>query len=107
MKTLTLLRTTFTLALVSLISLTIAYDQNAPAKVRYRAVDLGADNAIGNDLTDSRQVIDPLTGDFDRETPVRINTNPNLQPEDSRNFSAGFVYHDPRSFVRKSITKRS
>jgi iron complex outermembrane receptor protein len=40
----------------------------------------------------SAPLTDPLTGNFDRETPVRINSNPKLQPEDSRNFSAGMVY---------------
>ncbi len=29
---------------------------------------------------------------FEPETPVTINSNPNLQPEDSRNFTAGVVY---------------
>ena len=36
---------------------------------------------------------DPLTGnDIDPETPFIIRSNPNLQPEDSRSFTAGFVY---------------
>ena len=35
---------------------------------------------------------DPLTGNFDSETPVLLKSNPALQPEDSRNFTAGIVY---------------
>ena len=38
-------------------------------------------------------VNDPATGNFaDPETPFIIRSNPNLQPEDSRSFTAGFVY---------------
>ncbi len=35
---------------------------------------------------------DPLTGHQERETPVRFSGNPNLQPEDARSLSAGFVW---------------
>ena len=31
-------------------------------------------------------------GGLQGDTPVTVNTNPSLQPEDSRNFTAGFVY---------------
>ena len=38
-------------------------------------------------------VHDPATGgDINPETPFIIRSNPNLQPEDSRSFTAGFVY---------------
>src|SRR5919197_1559309 len=35
---------------------------------------------------------DPVTGQFESETNTLITSNPNLQPEDSRSFSAGVVY---------------
>lgn len=35
---------------------------------------------------------DPLTGNFESETPTFFSSNPNLQPEDSHAFSAGIVY---------------
>jgi iron complex outermembrane receptor protein len=35
---------------------------------------------------------DPLTGDVEPETNTLVQSNKNLQPEDSRSFSAGFVY---------------
>jgi iron complex outermembrane recepter protein len=45
---------------------------------------------------------DPITGITD-ETPVRINTNSKLEPEDSRNFTAGIVY-SPRFVPGLTIT---
>jgi uncharacterized membrane protein len=57
MKTKLFFPTMFTLVLSSLISLSSTLAQEAPSRVRYRLVDLGADNAIGNDISDCRQVI--------------------------------------------------
>ena len=55
MKIHLLLRPTLAL-LLPLITVTIASSQSA-AGIRYRVVDLGADNAIGNDITDCRQIV--------------------------------------------------
>ena len=42
-------------------------------------------------ITTTQVLTDPLTR-LEDEIPVRVNSNPNLQPEDSRNFTAGIVY---------------
>jgi iron complex outermembrane receptor protein len=47
-------------------------------------------------------VTDPLTGNTD-ETTIRINSNPDLEPEDSRNFTAGVVY-SPRFVPGLTLT---
>src|SRR3982751_2815755 len=66
MKTYFLLRTTLSLLLISLITVTIASGQStrravqasqAPSQVQYRVIDLGADNALGNDIPDSGRVV--------------------------------------------------
>ena len=38
------------------------------------------------------EVNDPITGQQEAETSVLLNSNPNLQPEDAREFSGGIVY---------------
>jgi iron complex outermembrane receptor protein len=43
-------------------------------------------------LTSALDFIDPATGATVGEVPFIVRSNPNLQPEDSRSFSAGFVY---------------
>ena len=40
----------------------------------------------------SPNVFDPVKGEFITELPTTFLPNPNLQPEDSRNFTAGIVY---------------
>ena len=46
----------------------------------------------GSPIQFTLPVFDPRTGTFDPETPILLNNNPNLQPEDAREFSAGIVY---------------
>lgn len=50
-----------------------------------------------------RALVDPVTGNFDSETPIVLKSNPDLQPEDSRNFTAGIVY-SPRFVPGLTIT---
>jgi len=46
----------------------------------------------GSPASSIEGTIDPLTGTAEPETTTLSNSNPNLQPEDSRSISAGFVY---------------
>jgi probable HAF family extracellular repeat protein len=66
MKTHILLRTMFTVVLLFLFSATIPSSRGAPhavksslaaSQVRYRVIDLGADNAIANEITDSGRAV--------------------------------------------------
>jgi uncharacterized membrane protein len=57
MKTKLFLTTAFTIALAASVSMSTAFGQSAPAKVRYRVIDLGADNGIGNEISDRGQVV--------------------------------------------------
>ena len=43
-------------------------------------------------LTGVLDLYDPVTGDFRTEVPTTFLGNPNLQPEDSRQFTAGILY---------------
>jgi iron complex outermembrane recepter protein len=46
---------------------------------------------------------DPVSGNVEQEVPFIIRSNPNLQPEDSRAFTAGFVY-SPRFISGLTLT---
>ena len=50
-------------------------------------------------------VADPKTGDINPETPFLLKNNPNLSPEDSRNFTAGIVY-TPKFIFRTDFLGR-